>query len=114
MIGSKLARRLAGVGHRVIVVDNLWRGKKEYLLDEHGKAVIDLEEDLHVLDLTVPGQIDALLDGVDYVYHLAAEGHVSATSQEALRRFTRVNVGGTKNIISRTHQRIHTIMIPKL
>ena len=71
MIGSKLARRLAGVGHRVIVVDNLWRGKKEYLLDEHGKAVIDLEEDLHVLDLTVPGQIDALLDGVDYVYHLA-------------------------------------------
>jgi nucleoside-diphosphate-sugar epimerase len=71
MIGSNLARRLAGLGHHVIVVDNLWRGKKEYLHDSHGEPVIDLEQDLHILNLAVPGQIDALLDGVDYVFHLA-------------------------------------------
>lgn len=71
MIGSRLTRRLTGLGHHVIVVDNLWRGKKEYLLDDHGAAVIDLEKDLHILDLAVAGQIDSLLDGVDYVYHLA-------------------------------------------
>ena len=71
MIGSRLTRRLSGLGHHVIVVDNLWRGKKEYLHDGHGEPVIDLEEDLHILDLTVPGRIDALLDGVDYVFHLA-------------------------------------------
>ena len=71
MIGSSLTRRLVGLGHRVTVVDNLWRGKKEYLLDEAGEPVIDLDRELHVLDLAVPGRLDELLDGVDYVYHLA-------------------------------------------
>ncbi len=71
MIGSRLTRRLTGLGHHVVVVDNLWRGKKEYLLDNFGKPVIDLDQDLHILDLSVPGQIDTLLDDVDYVFHLA-------------------------------------------
>ena len=71
MIGSSLTKRLVGLGHHVIVVDNLWRGKKEYLHDDHGQPVINLEQNLHILDLAVPGQIDALLDGVDYVFHLA-------------------------------------------
>jgi len=71
MIGSSLTKRLVGLGHHVIVVDNLWRGKREYLHDSHGEPIIDLDRDLHVLDLAVPGRIDALLDGVDYVFHLA-------------------------------------------
>ncbi len=71
MIGSNLTRRLTGLGHHVMVVDNLWRGKKEYLHNNHGEPVIDLEQDLHILDLAVPGQIDAMLEGVDYVFHLA-------------------------------------------
>ena len=54
MIGSSLARRLTGLGHHVIVVDNLWRGKREYLFDSHGEPVIDLDRDLHILDLAVP------------------------------------------------------------
>ena len=71
MIGSNLTRRLVGLGHRVSVVDNLWRGRKEYLLDEEGAPVIDFDCDFHELDLAVPGQLDGLLDGVDYVFHLA-------------------------------------------
>jgi len=71
MIGSSLTKRLTRLGHHVIVVDNLWRGKKEYLHDDNGVPVIDLEQDLHIQDLAVSGQIDALLDGVDYVFHLA-------------------------------------------
>lgn len=71
MIGSNLTRRLSGLGHHVMVVDKLWRGKKEYLHNNHGEPVIDLEQDLHILDLAVPGQIDAMLEGVDYVFHLA-------------------------------------------
>ena len=71
MIGSNLTKRLTAMGHHVIVVDNLWRGKRGYLHDSNGEPVIDLDEDLHILDLAVPGRIDALLDGVDYVYHLA-------------------------------------------
>ncbi len=72
MIGSNLVKRLVKLGHRVSVVDNLWRGCKDYLLDEAGKPVIDMERDFHALDLTIPGMLDPLLkQGVDYVYHLA-------------------------------------------
>jgi nucleoside-diphosphate-sugar epimerase len=71
MIGSNLTRRLVALGHRVTVVDNLWRGRKDYLLDAAGAPVIDFGRDFHELDLAVPGQLDGLLPGVDYVYHLA-------------------------------------------
>lgn len=71
MIGSNLVKRLAGMGHAVSVVDNLWRGRREYLADDDGRPVIDLQRDLHVRDLSMAGQMDGLLDGVDYVYHLA-------------------------------------------
>ncbi len=71
MIGSNLVRRLSGQGHRVTVVDNLWRGKREYLSNEDGSWVIDMDRDFHELDLSRPDQLDALLPGVDYVYHLA-------------------------------------------
>lgn len=71
MIGSNLVRRLASLGHRVSVVDNLYRGRREYLSDDGGNSVIDLDKDLHVRDLSVPGQLDDLLVGVDLVYHLA-------------------------------------------
>jgi nucleoside-diphosphate-sugar epimerase len=71
MIGSNLVKRLVGLGHQVSVVDNLWRGRREYLLDENGQAVIDLEACLHVRDLSKAGAMDDLLAGVDCVYHLA-------------------------------------------
>ena len=70
MIGSNLVKRLVDSGYRVSVVDNLWRGKKEYLLDDGGKPVIDIEKDFYETDLSVPGAIDPLLEGVDYVIHL--------------------------------------------
>ena len=54
MIGSNLVKRLVGLGARVTAVDNLWRGRREHLLDEQGNPVIDLEEDFHEIDLTVP------------------------------------------------------------
>ena len=42
MIGSNLVRKLVDSGYRVSVIDNLWRGKKEYLFDDGGKPVIDM------------------------------------------------------------------------
>ena len=71
MIGSNLVKRLAGMGHDIIVIDNLWRGKLDYLKDEKGNSFISLDKAFHQLDLRVPGVIDSLLDGVDYVFHLA-------------------------------------------
>ena len=71
MIGSNLVKRLVSLGYSVCVVDNLWRGKREYLLDEEGGEVIDFSTDFHQLDLSVPGVADHLFADVDYVYHLA-------------------------------------------
>ena len=71
MIGSNLVKRLLSLGHEVIVVDNLWRGRLDYLKDDAGRDVLDMGRYFHELDLKVPGAIDGLLDGVDYVFHLA-------------------------------------------
>lgn len=71
MIGSNLVKRLAVLGHRVSVVDNLCRGKLEYLHGADGKLVIDLKRDFRNYDLSIPGVCDSVLDGVDFVYHLA-------------------------------------------
>ena len=42
MIGSNLVKRLVKEGHNVFVIDNLWRGKIEYLNDDNGSPVIDM------------------------------------------------------------------------
>ncbi len=71
MIGSNLVKRLVALGHDVGVVDNLSRGRTDYLLNDDGRHVIDLGRQLHVRDLSVPGQADDLLEDVDIVFHLA-------------------------------------------
>ena len=71
MIGSNLVKRLVRMDHEVSVVDNLWRGQREYLLDEKGNPAIDMDARLHVRDLSEPGVIDDLLASVDVVYHLS-------------------------------------------
>jgi nucleoside-diphosphate-sugar epimerase len=71
MVGSNLTKRLVAEGHRVFVVDNLWRGKKEYLLDDAGTSVIDLDTNFFELDLAAKGVLDDIMSEVDCVYHLA-------------------------------------------
>ena len=54
MIGSNLVKRLVKEGGwDVYVADNLWRGKVEYLNDENGKPVIDLDTHFYQKDLAV-------------------------------------------------------------
>ena len=71
MIGSNLTKRLKNSKHEVIVVDNLWRGKVEYLNDENNCPVIDLDKDFFNLDLSLPDQLNDILEGVEFVIHLA-------------------------------------------
>ena len=71
MIGSNLVKHLVKLGHRVTVVDNLWRGSLDYLLDKTNHHVIDPERDFHPFDLAAPAQLDSLLYDVDFVCHLA-------------------------------------------
>lgn len=71
MIGSNLVHALKRSGDDVFVVDNLWRGKLEYLNDASGKPAIDLNSRFFNRDLSVPGSADDLVTMVDYVIHLA-------------------------------------------
>lgn len=71
MIGSTLVKKLISEGHEIFVIDNLWRGKLDYLNDENGKPVIDLKSHFSNVDLSIPGQADSLVFNVDYVFHLA-------------------------------------------
>lgn len=76
MIGSNLTKRLVWLGHRVAVVNNLWRGRIDYLLQDR-EPVIDMECDFHELDLVVSGMLDPLLPDADYVKWSARSGHVA-------------------------------------
>ncbi len=105
MIGSNLVRRLVSMGNRVLVVDNLWRGRLEYLQDESGRHLIDLDEDFYEFDLAVPGVLDPLLTDIDYVFHLAdvvaGIGYVFDNQLTIFRQNVLINSNVTKSI-SRT------------
>jgi len=71
MIGSNLVKRLINEGNDVYVIDNLWRGRLEYLNDLDGTPVIDIDTRFYNLDLAIIGQADDVIRKVDYVIHLA-------------------------------------------
>ena len=72
MIGSTLVKRLIKLGHEVKVIDNLWRGKLEYLDDpDTGKPVIDLQHDFFKLDLSMVIDDITPFKGTEYIVHLA-------------------------------------------
>jgi len=95
MIGSNLVKRLVRKGFKVIVIDNLWRGKTDYLLGEDLVPAIDLEEDFHNIDLAVPNSADHLFEGIDYVFHLAdvvaGIGYVFDNQGEIFRQNVLIN-----------------------
>ena len=71
MIGSNLVKRLVMEGHDVYVIDNLWRGKLEYLNDDNGTPVIDLNTHFFNIDLSMGQECDSVIFNMDYVIHLA-------------------------------------------
>ncbi len=72
MIGSNLVKRLVKEGYDVSVIDNLWRGKLEYLNDADGKPAINLETKYHNIDLSIESEeIDSVIADNEYVIHLA-------------------------------------------
>jgi nucleoside-diphosphate-sugar epimerase len=71
MIGSNLVKRLLRNDYEVFVVDNLWRGKAEYLNDDTGKPVLSFDTHFFKYDLLEEGVCDELVGRVDYVVHLA-------------------------------------------
>ena len=71
MIGSTLIRKLVSVGYEVSVIDNLWRGKLEYI---RGIENFDVKTGFHNVDLSDNANVDTITKIVkrsDIVIHLA-------------------------------------------
>jgi GDP-D-mannose 3',5'-epimerase len=72
MIGSNLVKKLVEKQHEIIVIDNLWRGKLEYLSDfETNDPVIDLDTKFFHIDLSREIEDITPFIGTEYIIHLA-------------------------------------------
>ena len=70
MIGSNLVKKLVRRGFEVFVADNLWRGKKEYLLDDKQNMVIP-DKNFFQVDLKDYQNCLSVTNKMDIVVHLA-------------------------------------------
>jgi len=96
-VGGYLVRALGGQGDRCrcLVRPTSDRSKLE------GLPGVEFVEG----DITRPDTLDGIAEGCQVVYHLSAEGHVSAISEEAFQRFVKVNVDGTRNLLDECAKR---------
>ena len=91
-IGSHLVRRLLAEGAaRVVVLDSLRFGSERNLAGIAGGERITLVR--HALGDDEPAELERHLDGIDQLYHLAAEKHNQSGHEPAA--ILRANVVGT-------------------
>ncbi len=88
-IGSNLVDELVSRGHKVIVIDNLSTGKKEY---------INPRAEFHRVDIRDLEKIKPLFAGVDYVFHLAAFPRVQPSIDDPVTA-NDINLNGTLNVL---------------
>jgi nucleoside-diphosphate-sugar epimerase len=98
-IGSHLAQRLLGAGHEVVAIDNFLdnypRRFKEANLAAFGKnpRLQFFAEDLLTIDMK------RLLEGVDYVFHLAGQPGVRSSWGKEFGRYTENNIQATQRLL---------------
>lgn len=90
-IGSNLVRRLVKDGHEVTVLDNLLRGNKLYP---------ETLSQIHLVqgDVRHPEDIKQAIQGVDFVFHLAAVLGVDVVAEQPMVTME-VEVQGLKNVV---------------
>ena len=94
-IGSHLVDALLGKGHRVRVLDAL---VPQVHPDRRRPAHLDERAELIVGDIADPAAVDAALEGMDVVYHFAAEVGVGQSMYE-IERYVRANTYGTSVLL---------------
>ena len=91
-IGSNLVDKLINLGWEVSVIDNLSSGKEENI---NPKAKLEL---MDISDNMVTHHISKIMEGADYVFHLAASARVQPSIEDPVS-FNRNNVNGTLNVL---------------
>ena len=90
-IGSHLVDRLRSMGHTVLVIDNLSATSNEKFYYCNNVAS-------HWLDITDYNKTRYLYNGVDYVFHLAAESRIEQTLANPILCM-QTNVVGTSTVL---------------
>ncbi len=93
-IGSHLVERLLREGHRVTVMDNFFRGRRENLAGCATHPSFRLEEG----DIRHYDDFERLPDGIGMIYHLAAQSNVMGAVTD-LDYSYQTNVTGTYNAL---------------
>jgi len=91
-IGSHMVDALLNAGHQVRVVDNFSTGKRENLAHVLGQI------DLYEISITDREALSEAMQGVDYVFHLAALASVPRSVKDPLASNDH-NVNGTLNVL---------------
>jgi dTDP-L-rhamnose 4-epimerase len=101
-IGRRTVHALLEAGHAVRVLDNL-----DPQVHGPGAAVpadLDPRAQFQLGSVVDPAAVDAAIDGVDAIYHLAALTGVGQSMYD-LADYTRVTVGGTATLLDRLMRR---------
>lgn len=93
-IGSNLTDELIRLGHKVIIIDNLSLGKKEY---------INPKAKFYKLDIRDYKKIEPLFKDIDCVFHLAAQPRIQPSIVNPAESFDN-NVLGTFNVLLATKE----------
>ena len=96
-IGTNVAERLLSSGHRVVVLDNLSRAgvdqNARWLQQRHGRSLKVI-----VGDVREPADVRRAMEGVQHVFHFAAQVAVT-TSLADPRTDYEINATGTMNVL---------------
>ena len=93
-IGSHIVDRLIKNEYEVVVFDNLSSGKMEFISHHLNKTNFSLIEG----DLLNTDEIDAACDGIDFVYHVAANPDVRLGAVDTKVHFDQ-NITATYNLL---------------
>ena len=103
-IGGHLAEQFVRDGHDVVVLDTLEPfydvGIKEQNIEIASEAVANRDGSYEFVEgsITDPQLVGEVVDGVDYIYHQAAQAGVRA-SVENPEKTTRINIDGTFTLL---------------
>lgn len=89
-IGSHLVDALSARGDDVAVIDNLRRGRREFIAASGARLIEG--------DIRDPGAVEAAMEGAEAVFHLAAQSNVLGAMSDIDYSFS-TNVVGTFNVL---------------
>ncbi len=104
-IGSHVAERLLSDGHTVVGIDRFSDYYDPALKRSNAERLLENSDfELAVRDLAID-EISDLLDGVDVVFHLAAQAGVRASWGESFDRYVDDNIRATQRLLEAVKDR---------